>query len=137
MPKAEDEVSAMNEKYNILKGKAPTPTDVYKIDKKIRMEKRRIVIAGLKIVEARKAWDESEVDFTRNKTKPQKNALKGTMLRFRKVYKDIKEQIELDTKKLIILTKKKKEAIGVKIEYKKKRTVYKMAMKKIKLAKKK
>jgi len=137
IPKAQDEVSTMNEKYNILKGKAPTPTDVYRIDKKIRMEKRRIVISGLRIVEARKAWDESEVDFTRNKTKPQKSGLKGKMLRFRKVYKDIKEQIEFDTKKLIKLTKMKKEAIGVKIEYKKKKLVFKMAMKKIKLAKKK
>lgn len=101
IPKAQDDLAALNEKYNVLRGKEITSPDVFKIEKKMRKEKRRIIVAELKIIEARKAWDEAEVDFTRNKTKPQKAGIKGKMIIMRKKFMMLREKLEIDNKKLV------------------------------------
>jgi len=137
IPQKEDEVYAANEKYNILKGKEPTSKIIYELDKKFRKINRFIMIGSMRSIEMRKVWDKAEVDFTRNKTKPQKNALKGKMLRARKDFKMFKEKMEVQTKMLVGIAKQKKIAQGVKGEYKKKYKAYEFAMKKVKKAKRK
>jgi len=137
IPQKEDEVYVANEKYNILKGKEPTSKTIFELDKKFRKIQRFIMLGAMRSIEMRKVWDKAEVDFTRNKTKPQKNAFKGKMLRARKDFMMFKEKMEVQTKLLVGIAKQKKLAQGVKGEYKKKYKAYQFAQKKVKKAKRK